>query len=83
MSVHLTSVRNGVVQVTQCGTLSVEVATTRHLVGEADIQECFEKEGSTDGRAKWSRGLSCGSEGARFLGLWVRIPSELQDVCLL
>ena len=69
MSLHLTSVLNGVVQV------SVQAAITRHQVVEADIH--FEKEGNTEGRAKWPRGLRCGSEGAHFLGLWVRIPSEL------
>jgi len=69
VSEHLTSVLDGVIQV------SVQVATTKHLVVEADI--CLEKEGNTEGRAKWPRGLRFGSEGPRFLGLWVRIPLEL------
>jgi hypothetical protein len=44
----------------------------RHLVVGADI--FFEKEANTQGRSQWSRGLRCGSEAARLLGLWARIP---------
>jgi len=35
------------------------------------------------GRSQWPRRLRCGSAAARLLGLRVRIPSGVMDVCLL
>jgi hypothetical protein len=36
-----------------------------------------------DSGSRWTRGLTRSSEAARWLGLWVRIPQEGMDVCLV
>ena len=47
-------------------------ATKTHLVVEVDI--IFGKEKNIRGRSQWPQGLRRGSETARLLVLWVRIP---------
>jgi len=50
-----------------------------HFVVEANI--VFEKKEKTKGRSQQPCGLRCGSEAARLMGLWVRIPPLARMSC--